>query len=67
MKTVFQGDRLILMPENGAEAAALARWRDGRDGYVLTLLPQAGPGATIQFVKSPDAAQEPQQAPEKTE
>ncbi|HJZ59393.1 MAG TPA: hypothetical protein VKE74_30895, partial [Gemmataceae bacterium] len=55
MKTVFKGDRLILMPENAAEAAALARWRDGRDGHCLTLLPPSGPGATFQFVKLPEA------------
>ena len=55
MRTIFQGDRLILMPENGAEATALARWRDGRDGQILTLLPPSGTGATIQFVKAQEA------------
>jgi len=58
MKSVFKGDLLILMPENAAEAAALARWRDGRDGQCLTLLPPSGPGATLQFIKLPAAVRE---------
>jgi hypothetical protein len=57
MKTVVKGEMLILMPENAAEAAALARWRDGRDGQALELLPNTGPGATIRF-RGPPAENE---------
>lgn len=57
MKTIVKGDLLILMPENGAEAAALARWRDGRDGCQIELLPNTGPGATLRIVSLSETAE----------
>ena len=50
MKTIVKGDLLILIPDSADEKAALARWKNGRDGSVLATVTIAGSGTSIQFV-----------------
>lgn len=52
MKMLVTGESLVLMPESAAEVAALARWRNGREGQAVELLPVTGPGATLRFSNS---------------
>lgn len=63
MKTIIKGELLILAPDTKDEALALARWRDGRDGHPLELLPATGRGLTIRFLGSKPENGEPAAAP----
>ena len=50
MKVVVKSDMLVLVPESPEETAALGEWKAGREGYVLSLLHNAGQGATVRFL-----------------
>lgn len=50
MKTIVKENLLILVPDSADEKAAIARWKTGREGHLLTLGQNSGAGTSIRFL-----------------
>jgi predicted NAD-dependent protein-ADP-ribosyltransferase YbiA (DUF1768 family) len=60
MKTLLHPHHLIVISESPEELAALDSWRNAHDGFVFTMLPNAGSGISLRSLgRRADACREP--------
>jgi hypothetical protein len=64
MKAIVTGDLLILVPDTADEKAALARWKNGRNGDALATVHTSGAGTSIQFIRPREEGPADQPVPE---
>ena len=50
MRTILKSDVLVVIPESRGEIDAIASWKLGREGYVLSLNQNAGEGLVVKFL-----------------